>query len=118
MNGIETMNASLFHLCACKFACGLNSGHQLPTLLSEGPEITFHLQSVPESLGLAEESSETDGHGRSDRSAAKNNCVNCARRHPDGPSHRVLGDTHGVEVLLEQNLSRRDRWGHGGKDEE
>lgn len=69
----------------CEGGCGLDAGDELFALVGEGAEVAFRLDAVTEGVGLAEESAEADGHGRSDG----------ARQRADGPSHGVLRNPHG-----------------------
>lgn len=87
---------------------GLDAEDEFLALAGEGAEIAFHLDAVPEGVGLAEEDAEADGHGGSDGSLAEHDLVDRARRHTDGAGHRVLRDAHGLEILLQQDLPRSD----------
>lgn len=74
----------------------------------EGTEVAFHLDAVPEGVGLAEEGAEADGHGRSDGTLAEHNLIDGPRRHADRPRHGVLGDAHGFEVFIQKDLAGSD----------
>jgi hypothetical protein len=71
----------------------------------QGAEVAFHLDAVPEGVGLAEEDAEADGHGRCDGAFAEDDLVDRAGRDADGTGHGVLGDAHGLEVFLQQNFA-------------
>lgn len=83
----------------------LDNGDELLALAGEGAEVAFHLDAVPEGVGLAEEGTEADRHGRSDGAFAEHDIVDRSRRHADGAGHGVLGNPHGLEVFLEQDIA-------------
>lgn len=58
---------------------------------------------MPEGVGLAEEGSQADGHGRGDGAFAVDDLFDRLGRDADGACHRVLGDAHGGEVFLEED---------------
>ena len=92
---------------------GLDAGDELFAFAGEGAEVAFHLDAVPEGVGLSEEGTEADGHGRGDRSLAEHDLVDRPRRHADGAGHGVLGNAHGIEILLKQDLAGCDGSFHG-----
>lgn len=92
---------------------GLNAGDELVALIGEGAEVAFHLDAVPEGVGLAEEDAEADRHGRSDGAFAEHDLVDRPRRHADGAGHGVLGDAHGLKVFLQQDFTGGDGSFHG-----
>ena len=87
---------------------GGDSGDELAALLGQGAEITLDLKPLPKALGLAEERSKTNGHGRGDGALAEENLIDGAWRHLDGAGHGVLGNPHGIEIFLQQDFSGCD----------
>lgn len=94
-------------------AGGLDAGDEFAALAGEGPEVAFHLDAVPEGVGLAEEDAETDGHGRGDGALAEHDLVDRPGRHADGAGHGILGNAHGLEVFLQQYFAGSDGSVHG-----
>ena len=86
----------------------LDTGDELLAFAGEDAEVAFHLDAVPEGVGLAEKNAEANGHGRSDGPLAEHDLVDRPRRHADGASHGVLRNTHGLEIFLQQDLA----WGN------
>ena len=91
----------------------LNSGGELLAILGEGAEVALDLEAVPEGVGLAEEGAEAQRHGRGNGALAVDDLVDRPGSDADGAGHRVLGDAHGLEVFLKEDLSGGDRWVHG-----
>lgn len=96
-----------------EFVGGADAGDELAAFFGENAEIAFDLKPMPETLGLAEEGAEADGHGRGDGPAPQNDFVDGAGRHSDGAGHGVLGDSHGLEIFLQQDLSGCNGRVHG-----
>ena len=74
----------------------------------KGAEVAFHLDAVPEGVGLAEKNAEADRHCRSDGPLVKHDLVDRPRRHADGAGHGVLRDAHGLEIVLQQDFAGGD----------
>lgn len=91
-----------------EFARGTDASGELAAFFGESAEVAFDLKPMPETLGLGEEGTEADGHDRGNGPASQNDLIDGAGRHTDGTSHGVLGDTHGIEVFLQQDLSGCD----------
>lgn len=96
-----------------KLASGLDLGGEALSVFGQGTEVAFHLQAMPELWRLIEEGAEADGHGRRDGALAEYDFVDGTRRYADGAGHGVLGDTHGDQVFLEEDLSGGDAWVQG-----
>ncbi len=92
---------------------GLDAGDELLAFAGEGAEIAFDLDAVPEGIGLAEEDTETDRHGRSDRALAEDDFIDRTGRNSDGAGHSVLRDAHGLEIFLQKNFTGSDGMFHG-----
>lgn len=69
---------------------------------------------MPESVGLTEKGSETDGHGRGDGAFAVDDLVDGTGGNTDGSCHRVLGDAHGFEVFFQEDFTGGDVNGSRG----
>ena len=54
-----------------EFLCGFDAGGELLALFGEGAEVALDLEAVPEGIGLAKESAETDSRARARRDAAR-----------------------------------------------
>lgn len=92
---------------------GLDAGDEFLALAGEGAEVAFHLDAVPEGVGLAEKDTEADGHGWGDGALAEHDLVDCPWRHADGAGHGILRDAHGLEIFLQQDLAGSDGSVHG-----
>jgi hypothetical protein len=79
---------------------------------SKFSKIAIHLNFVPELWRLREKGPEANGHCRSKRPLAANDLVNRSGSHTEGSRHSVLRNTHGLKVVLQQNFTRSDGWGH------
>ena len=88
-------------------------GGELLVVFGQGTEVALDLDAVPEFRGLAEEDSKADGHGGRDGTAGVDNLVDGTGRDADGAGHGVLGDAHGNQVLLQEDLAGCDGWIHG-----
>jgi len=62
----------------------LDPGGELFAVFGERPEIALDLDAVPEGVGLAEEGTEADGHGRGDGAFAVDDLVDRPGRDADG----------------------------------
>ena len=89
---------------------GLDAGDGLFAFAGEGAEVAFHLDAVPEGVGLSEEGTEADGHRRSDGEFAEHDLVDGAQRHADGAGHGVLGN-FGMADSIRRHITRRSRCG-------
>ena len=92
---------------------GLDAGDEFLALAGEGAEVAFHLDAVPEGVGLAEEDAEADGHGRSDGALAEHDLIDRPGRHSDRAGHGILGNAHGLEIFVQQDLTGCDGSFHG-----
>ena len=95
--------------CGADGERGLDVGDELAPLTGEGAEFTLDLEAMPEVVGLTEERPEADGHGRGDGAFPEHDLIDGAGRNPDGPGHGVLGNSHGLEILFQQDFSGSDR---------
>jgi hypothetical protein len=95
-----------------QFQRGADAAGELAALAGEGAEFAVYLEPVPKPVRLTEEGSEADGHGGGDGAFTEDDLVDGAGRHAERAGHGVLRDTHGLEILFEQDLSRGDRWFH------
>ena len=84
----------------------LDTGDELLAFAGEDAEVAFHLDAVPEGVGLAEEDTEAYGNGRSDGSLAEGRSIDRPRWHADGAGHGVLRNAHGLEVSSSRISSR------------
>lgn len=92
---------------------GPHARGELTSLLGQRPEIALNLQSVPEAFGLTKEGAKADRHGGRDGATPEDDLIDRSRCDSYRARHGVLGNPHGLEILLKQYLSRRDGWTHG-----
>ena len=91
----------------------MDVGGQLPALAGEGSEFALDLEAVPEVVGLAEEDAEANRHGGRDGAAAQHDFIDGTGRDANGTGHGILGNAHGLEIFLQEDFARGDRWIHG-----
>lgn len=60
---------------------------------------------MPEVIGLPEEGAKADRHSWGDGPFAVNDFIDGTWCYPDGACHGILGDAHGYEVFLKQDLT-------------
>ena len=96
-----------------ELSCRPDARDKRTPFLGQGPEVAFHLQSMPEALGLAKESAETDRHGRRDGPPTEDDLVDGSRGDSDRARHGVLGNSQRLQILLQENLPGGDDWTHG-----
>lgn len=77
-------------------------------------EIAGGLNVEPELGTLFEKVAEFERHFGRDGAAAEHDFVNASRTDAKGSCERVLGNTHGHEIVFEQNFTERDGGFHRG----
>ena len=75
-------------------------------------EIAGGLDVEPELGALFEEFAEFERHFGRDAAATENDFVDASRTDAKGSCQRVLGNTHGHEIVFEQNFTEPDRGFH------
>jgi len=100
--------SSLILLGCDEFRGGPDCGGEAFAVFCQRTEVAFHLETIPEALGLPEESPEANRHGRSDRASSEDYLVDRTGRNPDRTGHRILGNPHGLEIFLQQDFAGCD----------
>ena len=81
---------------------------QLAGLVAKSAEVALHLNAMPKVWGLVKKRSKANRHGRGDGAFTQYNFVDGTWSHTNGPGHRILRDTHGLQVFFEQDFAGRD----------
>ena len=92
----------------------MDTGSETLLVFGELAEVTLGLYAMPERIRLSEEGTETDGHGGSDGTPSVYDLVDSSRGDADGVRHCILGDSHWLEILFEQDFAGGNGGEHGG----